>query len=589
VRRDRSRLEAVALAIATVAVVAPARVVAGEACYEHHFLGDHPDEANPGYHVETQGLAHDPDNWFISQNVGACVVPLDHPLCLLPNVPDGCLVPAALCDLAGVGSTCDFRRQGLLWKWPVTEDLDGGNAAAIATTSASVCAAGFDHLGAPGYFAFEGTGFVLAPLEGNGPAVVAFSSDPVEIAWSPLDPAAGQSSASWVAVDAAGFLWMGNHGESHVNRYSVDWGALRDQGQLVIAFVDQVPLLDESGNALALDSWEQGGAFSEGVALPYPLLYLVNGNADDDCDCGIHVFEVRDAATGAPCGPTPGSCAARRVDRSTNGSGQFNYAYDPGFSTYEEPEGLTFWDLDADSRAPNVSGQVHVVMLDNDASEALQGDDDVYVKHYRLETDTVPPVVACPPDVVVECTGNDGILANDPQLQPFFAGATATDQCDDAVAIGSDSPAFLPLGVTVVTFTATDDFGNAASCAASVTVHDTVAPVVTVSLDPAVLWPPDHRLVPIGATVAVSDVCDPSPTFVLASIASDEPDDGAGDGHTSPDVEDAQLGTADTSFLLRAERDGSGDGRVYTVAYTASDGSGNTSGATGATLVPHGR
>lgn len=43
----------------------------------------------------------------------------------------------------------------------------------------------------------------------------------------------------------------------------------------------------------------------------------------------------------------------------------------------EEPEGLTFWDLN-DGRSPNIRGELHVLMLDNDEPD----NDDVYLKHY---------------------------------------------------------------------------------------------------------------------------------------------------------------------------------------------------------------
>jgi hypothetical protein len=65
---------------------------------------------------------------------------------------------------------------------------------------------------------------------------------------------------------------------------------------------------------------------------------------------------------------------------SSNGHGPFNYEYSPtnpivgGLN--EEPEGLTLWDLD-DGRAPNIHGQLHVLLLDNDDSA-----DEVYIKHY---------------------------------------------------------------------------------------------------------------------------------------------------------------------------------------------------------------
>jgi hypothetical protein len=39
------------------------------------------------------------------------------------------------------------------------------------------------------------------------------------------------------------------------------------------------------------------------------------------------------------------------------------------------------------------------------------------------------------------------------------------------------------------------------------------------------------------------------------------------------------LGSEDYSFGLRAERSGMGSGRVYTVTYAVTDGSGNTTSA----------
>jgi hypothetical protein len=53
----------------------------------------------------------------------------------------------------------------------------------------------------------------------------------------------------------------------------------------------------------------------------------------------------------------------------------FKYEWDPGCCTYEEPEGITIWDL-GDGRAPRITGQLHVLLLDNEVY------DDIYLKHY---------------------------------------------------------------------------------------------------------------------------------------------------------------------------------------------------------------
>jgi len=137
-----------------------------------------------------------------------------------------------------------------------------------------------------------------------------------------------------------------------VNKFKVDWDALKNSNKLKITHWTSILLDDENGNRVRLYN-VQGGVISPSGE----LLYIV---AD-----GIHVFDL---STG------------RRVARSTNGSGIFNYEFDadctpPFDSECEEPEGLTIWDLD-DGRAPGIRGQLHVLLLDNDIA------DDVYLKHY---------------------------------------------------------------------------------------------------------------------------------------------------------------------------------------------------------------
>jgi hypothetical protein len=140
-----------------------------------------------------------------------------------------------------------------------------------------------------------------------------------------------------------------------------------------------------------------------------------------------------------------------------------------------------------------------------------------------------------------------------------------------------------------VIFTATDGAGNVASCSTAITVGDTTPPVVTVRANPAVLWPPNHRMLPVHFTVSAVDACDPSPMTRLLSVVSSEPDDasGPGDGASLRDVQGATAGTADFDVALRAERDGRGPGRTYSARYLSTDAAGNVGTAVGTVTVPH--
>ncbi len=238
------------------------------------------------------------------------------------------------------------------------------------------------------------------------------------------------------------------------------------------------------------------------------------------------------------------------------------------------------------SQTPNASfplGSTPVTLVVNDG---YQNSDPAGTS--VMVRDTMPPTIVCPPSMVIECQGNRQAIVSIPP-------ATASDVCG-AVTIansytggGANASGSYPFGTTNVTFTATDGSGNTASCQTTVTVRDTIRPVVTAVASPNVLWPPNHKMTPVNTTVVATDACDPSPSIVLASVTSSEPDDapGNGDGQTTGDIQDASLGTPDFQILLRAERDGNGPGRTYTITYQASDHSGNAAIASTQVTVPH--
>jgi hypothetical protein len=144
----------------------------------------------------------------------------------------------------------------------------------------------------------------------------------------------------------------------------------------------------------------------------------------------------------------------------------------------------------------------------------------------------------------------------------------------------------LSLGAHIITLRVTDSGGDTSAADVIVTVADTLPPTLSVVLMPNTLWPPNHHMVDVTATVVADDSCGP-PMLTLTSIASDEADNGQGDGNTVNDIQEADVETADFQFKLRAERAGGGDGRIYTAVYTATDGAGNSATEAGFVVVPH--
>lgn len=171
-------------------------------------------------------------------------------------------------------------------------------------------------------------------------------------------------------------------------------------------------------------------------------------------------------------------------------------------------------------------------------------------------------------------------------------GATAADSCDTSVPVTvSGTVNANVVGTYTLTYNATDDSGNAAvTKTRTVNVVDTTPPVITTNGSMPSLWPANHKYVSFSVTnfvTGATDSCDTPlglSSVKIEKITSDEIDNGNGDGNTTNDI----VISADCkSFQVRAERDGGGNGRVYTVTFRVKDASGNIGRATAKIVVPH--
>ena len=162
----------------------------------------------------------------------------------------------------------------------------------------------------------------------------------------------------------------------------------------------------------------------------------------------------------------------------------------------------------------------------------------------------------------------------------------SADRYGDPIELVQNLTGPFVLGSTVVTLTGTDSRDAVSSCEATVTVVDTTPPSISsVTASPDVLWPANHKMVPVAVALTVTDACDVNVAdgCRIVSVTSNEPINGPGDGNTDPDY---QI-TGDLTLNLRAERSGMGKGRTYTIGVACADASGNSSTQAIAVTVPH--
>jgi uncharacterized repeat protein (TIGR01451 family) len=170
-------------------------------------------------------------------------------------------------------------------------------------------------------------------------------------------------------------------------------------------------------------------------------------------------------------------------------------------------------------------------------------------------------------------------------------GATANDSCAGSfAATPSGSVNANVVGTYTITYNATDPSGNAATpVTRTVIVQDTIPPVITLNGVTPSMWPPNHKYQTFGVTNFVTGVTDSCDTtlgigdVVIEKVTSDELENSAGDGNTLNDI---VIAADCRSVQLRAERDGGGNGRVYTITLKVSDGY-NTTRVPVKVVVPH--
>lgn len=209
--------------------------------------------------------------------------------------------------------------------------------------------------------------------------------------------------------------------------------------------------------------------------------------------------------------------------------------------------------------------------------------------HTTSSTRTVNVVDTIPPVIIVNGANPMTVECHTSFTDP---GATASDDCAGSFpATASGSVNLNVPGTYTITYNASDPSGNpAVPVTRTVNVVDTTAPVINLNGFMPAMWPPNHNYQTFSVTdfvASVTDSCNTSlnvSSVVISQVTSDELENSAGDGNTLNDI---IIAANCKSVQLRSERDGGGDGRVYTITFKVTDASGNVATATARVVVPH--
>ncbi|MCC6359270.1 MAG: thrombospondin type 3 repeat-containing protein [Phycisphaerales bacterium] len=214
--------------------------------------------------------------------------------------------------------------------------------------------------------------------------------------------------------------------------------------------------------------------------------------------------------------------------------------------------------------------------------------------------------------------GLDGGMSSDPDEDPLsFEWVQLSGPPVTLVGADSATPSFIapsvdPGGAELVFQLFVDDgFGGTDTDEVTVVIQDAGAPPQCEGAKPSVdyLWPPNHKMIRVNIE-GVRDLdfsdddddhdhewrqshrryssrsrghCGRGPVNItILSVTQDEPINGLGDGNTGPDAV-----IQGASVLLRAERSGTGNGRVYKIRFLATDAEGATCIGEVTVCVPH--
>ncbi|MFN8318494.1 MAG: PKD-like domain-containing protein [Saprospiraceae bacterium] len=144
-------------------------------------------------------------------------------------------------------------------------------------------------------------------------------------------------------------------------------------------------------------------------------------------------------------------------------------------------------------------------------------------------SDNDPPILNCPPNITVQSSGGDDNIAGDCGATVQWSAFTVSDNCPGVNVVQIAGPAigtFVNVGVSTVTYRATDLASNTSTCSFTVTVVDNEPPVMVANMYPTsstVACPADALVAP-SQVPTVNDNCTSPivPTIMISAAPACE-------------------------------------------------------------------
>lgn len=390
-------------------------------------------------------------------------------------------------------------------------------------------------------------------------------------------------SAPWGLVgDGAGNIYVGN-GSNKLQQFDVDGNLLAYWYPPASYGIQGMDISDDGSTLYYLADWS--GSIKRFDVTTGSQLTDFTGYT------GHFLYSMRLLPDG---GALASDLSTNQVNRY-NSSGSIVQTYnEPSGEAWAaiclDPDGTSFWGTNYGN------GHAHQIRLSDGAElSSISAGNECYATGMTIvgEHCAAPAVTTDPTDQSICSGGTATFTAAASGSSPTVQWQQSTDNGGSWTDMGGETSN--SVSVTATTSSSgteyhavyTNGCGTATSAAATLTVG--ALPTISVSLSSTLLWPANHSMRAITATVTTGgcSYCGDL-TVTLVSVTSNEADNGLGDGDTPNDVQNASTGTDDRTFSVRAERSALGaGGRTYTATYRVSDCAGNTATASATVNVPH--